>query len=563
MEKIWEWPQPVSPDVQAALSEFTLAQQQILMRRDLRSKQLVQSFFNAVDSANHDPFDLPDLKDAVDRICAAKEKDEIVVVYGDYDADGITATVLLQHALSSLGILTKRFIPDRFLQGYGLHTEALRKLLADGASLIITVDCGIRAVEQAEWARKSGLDLVITDHHEPGDKLPEAVAVVNPKRKDSQYPFRGLAGVGIAYKLAQALMQVCGRPDPEEDLDLVAIGTVADMAPLIDENRMLVSRGLALINQSPRPGLQALLPGARLEEGRITAGSIGFGIGPRLNAAGRLGEVDVAVDLLQASDLMQADVLAGILENLNRQRRQKTEEAVIRARMLLKEQSAPHVMALIVDDAFDEGIVGLVANRISDEINRPAFIGVLHGETARGSARSIPGVDINAVLAQCEEHVVRFGGHAAAAGFTVEMAKFEEFRTCLQRAVEQRLLEIDHRPRIDIDAQIAMHEVEDHGMLSFLDRLEPCGQSNPRPLLGMRKVSIASRRAVGVDGKHLKLMLPFEDHFIDAIAFRKGALADVLPTEVDVAFHLERNIYRGSEKPQLNIQEIRPAQESE
>ncbi len=495
------------------------------------------------------------MDDAVKRVLAAAESGESVVVYGDYDADGITGTVLLLEILESIGINASHYIPDRFSEGYGLHHQSITRLREKGADLIITVDCGIRSVYEVERAKESGLDIIITDHHRPGEDLPLAAAVINPKQINETYPFQSFAGVGLAYKLGQALMLTKNQDIPDGWLELVAIGTVSDLAPLLDENRYLVAKGIEQLNRTSRPGLIALMDIAGIEKGRVSANSIGFGIGPRINAAGRIDSADTAVELLRTTQMPRAYELAKELDSLNRRRQKLTADTVDEVRMIISGRDGDDVL-FAAKKGFHEGIVGLAASRIADEYYRPVIVATMKDDFTRGSARSIPGFHITEALDECSELLVQYGGHSSAAGFTVATPDVHKLQNKLNELAGQHLSESDRIPKIEIDVEVELGNL-DWELLNFIERLEPCGMGNPSPLFGSRQLIVTSYRAVGKDLQHLKLTLRQGDHFFDAIAFRQGPLVDKMPTLIDAAFNFERNIYMGYESLQLNVQEIR------
>ena len=383
------------------------------------------------------PFRLRGMNEAVERIRHAIRAWEPIAVYGDFDADGVTSTALMVQTLSALGADVRPYIPHRVDEGYGLNNGALAELKRDGVKLVITVDCGIRSVDEVAFANRLGLDMIITDHHSVGPKLPPALAVINPKRSDCDYPFRDLAGVGLAFKLAQGLLrsnlQVSIRRDltvelDESDLlDLVALGTVADLAPLLGENRSLVTRGLDRLNQPQRPGLQALMKQAGLAPGQVTASTIGFVLGPRLNAAGRMEDARLAYELLQTEDVVKAAQLAGELDRLNARRKEITAQSLEAAQAQIEANGSDGYLHLVAGEEFLAGIVGLVAGRLAEQYYRPALVVELGDLQSRGSARSIAEFDITMALDRCADAglLVKHGGHAAAAGFTVENSKID------------------------------------------------------------------------------------------------------------------------------------------
>lgn len=504
---------------------------------------------------------------ALARIRTAIKRKELIVVYGDFDADGVTSTTLLVQALRRLGANVQPYIPHRVDEGYGLNSEALLKLARKGAKLVITVDCGIRSVQEVEDGKAAGLDLIITDHHSVGSEIPDALAVINPKLDDCDYRDDMLAGVGVAYRLAEALYTAGAatvngngaKPNAEELLDLVAIGTVADLVPLNRlENRMLVRRGLAQVNRAQRPGLRALISVAGLKLGSIGAEQIGFGIGPRINAAGRLESAMLAYDLLATLDIIQADALANQLHGLNTQRQELTRAAQELVRGQLQDTtSIPLIFAS--DRNFKPGIVGLVAGRLVEEFFRPAIVMEEGQDESRASCRSIPQFDITQALDQCAALLVRHGGHAQAAGFTVRNENVEILRERLMSIAQSALDGQDLAPTLEVDMELDAAAINLDLALE-LTKLEPTGHGNPSPVFVTRNLKVQDYRTVGRDEGHLKLKLGrFNDSPLDAIGFRLGEWTQQMPPYIDLAYQLEVNEWNGARSAQLNVLDLRAA----
>lgn len=551
---------------------------QILFNRGLTRPAEIQSFLSNHYLQSRDPFKLADMDRAVDRIVRALRDNEQIAVYGDFDADGVTATVLLVEALRDLADdqrLIIPYIPDRVDEGYGLNTGALTGLRERGASLVISVDCGIRSPAEVAHAQAIGLDMIITDHHSLGPDLPAAVAVVNPKRTESNYPEQMLAGVGIAFKLAQAIRQAMPdriRSEESDLLDLVAIGTVADLAPMTGENRVLVAEGLAVLNELRRPGLAALANISGLQPGQLTAEDIGFAIGPRINAAGRLAHAYDAARLLIATNLTSAHEYARTLDELNRERQALTHKLSAMA----EERIDPAAPIIITGDPqFKSGVVGLVAGRLCERTYRPVIVMEQGEEESRGSCRSIPEFHITRALDEVADLLVRHGGHSQAAGFTIRNENLPEFTTRMTEIAEAELGRRDLRPSLAIDATLPLSQV-DWALQDTLEQLEPTGYDNPKPLLLSRSVEVVSHRAVGTGGAHLQLF------FVDAhrsesarygggrmqsgqafpaIAFRQGEWAGRLPHTVDIVYRVGVNNWQGKSNLQLVIEDIQPAGE--
>ncbi|WP_162909352.1 single-stranded-DNA-specific exonuclease RecJ [Aggregatilinea lenta] len=568
--------QPVLPrDVRMRLSTYHPVLAQVLYNRGQDTPEKARQFLDGGAGSLHNPFSMHDMPEAVARIRYAIRQGQKIAVYGDFDADGVTSTALLTQALVALGGDVKPYIPHRVDEGYGLNTDALDRLLAEHVALVITVDCGIRSVAEVQYAKDIGLDIIVTDHHSVGEEIPPADAVLNPKidarlrltegRKNG-YPEDMLAGVGVAYKLAEALLlaeEKQGRRRvglrAEDLLDLVALGTVADLAPLNRvENRELVRRGLEVLNLARRPGLYELLQVAGVEPGKITTTSIGYLLGPRINAAGRIDNAMVAYDLL-TSEMPLAGQLAQRLQELNLQRQIMTTQAVeiARARALSDGTSD---LPLIFDagDEYTSGIVGLVAGRLCEEFYRPAVVVERGEEEARGSCRSIPEFDVTAALDRCADLLVRHGGHAQAAGFTVRLENLPLLRDHLVEQARHALQGRELIPALDVDAEVPFLDLT-LSLAQELSRLEPCGASNSAPVLCTRGLRVDDYRQVGADGKHLRLVLSNGSGSLTAIAFKQGHWYDALSrgTYVDVAHHLELNTWNGETRLQLNVQDLR------
>jgi single-stranded-DNA-specific exonuclease len=574
LSKRWVVAQPAPPDHMAACSHLHPLVAQALYNRGVREAAAIQTFL-APPAQFNDPFAILDLRQAVERIRAAITAREQIVVYGDFDADGVTATALLVQTLKALGANVDAYIPHRVDEGYGLHCESLDRIAARGAQLVITVDCGIRSAKEVAYGQSLGMHMIVTDHHdiqqdEHGcDILPPALAVVNTKRQGDPYAFKGLAGVGIAFKLAQGLMRLEATdpvaPGPvmlktSDLLDLVALGTVADIAPLLDENRYLVQRGLAELNHPRRPGLIAMLAESKLPVGKVSAYSIGFVLGPRLNAAGRLASAQIGYELLTAADVLSAKVRADELGRLNRERQEKTQELVERAKERIATDGDGRYLYFLGGEAFHPGIVGLVAGRITEDLYRPSIVVEVGPTESRGSCRSIPEFNITRGLDECRELLVRHGGHAMAAGLTVKNENLPELQRRMEAIAARELAGRDLTPVIAIDAEYDLAE-RDAAFCGLLRQLEPYGEANPQPVFVSQGLEVVrdSPRLVGGDGRHLKLRVRARGSRLEweVIAFRMGAWYDGLPARIDLAYCLEVNDFNGG--LQLNAKDLRPA----
>jgi single-stranded-DNA-specific exonuclease len=457
---------------------------QILYNRGFTQAQEVGGFL-AHHWLNDDPLTLKGMAEAVARLRQAIANQELVAVYGDYDVDGVTATVVMVQALTALGARVLAYIPNRFDEGYGLNNDALADLAAQGVKVVLTVDCGIRSINEVTYGNSLGLDMIITDHHHVGDELPPALAAINPKQPGCTYPFKELAGVGLAYKLVQGLLDSTTLSENHSGLesskflDLVALGTIADLAPLYGENRKLAQAGLRQLNQSLRPGLAVLMEkiGSRSV---ISAGTIGFAIGPRLNAAGRLDSALAAYHLLMAPTEFEAIHLATQLDLQNRERQKLTQQTVDTARQAILADNARRPLYFIHHADFNPGVVGLAASRLSEEFYRPTLVAELGPHYTKGSARSIPEFHITEALDQCADLLVRYGGHAAAAGFTLENENVPAFEARLLHVAQQKLDVSALHPILTIDAEINLRGVKP-ALVEAVTALQPFGYGNPTP----------------------------------------------------------------------------------
>lgn len=559
-KKRWNILPTLPPHAEQALAAFSPLGRQLLYNRGYATEAQARAYLKAEPDFDTNPFNMLGIPAAVERIQHALNQRQPIAIYGDYDVDGVTATALLVDTLRALGGDVRGYIPNRFEEGYGLNNDALATLKDSGVELVISVDCGIRSPAEAAHARKIGLDLIITDHHHPDTDLPDALAVINPKQTGDPYPDKDLAGVGIAYKLAQALAaSLPGHTfDPASLLDLVALGTVADLAPLTGENRMLVRRGLERIRQTNRQGLFSLANVAEVDIKKITATTIGFMLGPRLNAAGRLESALAAYELLTTPNLMRAGQLAQQLNLQNRERQRLTQQIQIQAEALAISEDPNALLLFAAHEDFNAGIVGLAASRLCETYYRPAIVAERGPETTRGSCRSIQEFHITHALDQCKDLLVRHGGHAAAAGFTVKNANLPELVARLKTIAAEQLSGQDLRASLTADAEVTLHDLP-ADIMRRLSELEPTGYGNREAMLVSRAARVVYKRVVGADGKHLKLTLESSGKKFDAIAFRMGERLKDLPDQVDVMYTLETNTWNGRESLQLNVKDVKAA----
>ena len=542
---------------------------QILFNRGFENPADAQRFLYEKD-LSEDPYDMKDMAKAVARISQAIAAGESIAVYGDFDADGVTAAALMMQVLQALGGQADVYFPDREKEGYGLNTPALLSLAEQGHRLVITVDCGIRSVDEVHGARQAGLDMIITDHHTIGPEMPPALAVINPQQADCKGS-PNLAGAGVAFMLAKALLlhrwqnDRASYPDLRQSdlLDLVAIGTVADVAPLDDSlNRRLVAHGLNTINEMRRPGIKALAAIAGLNPGQIKASHIGFVLGPRINAAGRLADARLAYDLLAAASIDEALAYAQKLDDaqklhkINQKRRELTHQAEIAIREQVKDaENLPLIFA--GDENFHPGIVGLVAGRLAEDYYRPAVVFQRGDEQSRASCRSIPEFNIAHALDECADLLVRHGGHAMAAGFTVDNRNIDKLHEQLAQFAAATFDGQNLRPTLRIDQELDLDDLR-ADLLESIEILEPTGQKNPAAIFMSQGLKILNCRTVGKDDKHLKLKFGRHGQApIDAIGFGLGDWAKKLPSSIDAAYHLEMNEWNGNRRLQMRLLDIR------
>ncbi len=527
----------------------------ILSSRGIRGKQEAREYLRC-DTPMPDPFLMTDMDLAAGRVGLAMTRGERIAVFGDYDVDGITSTCLLTAFLRQHGADVVSYIPGRLEEGYGLNPIAIHQLHGQGVNLIITVDCGITAVAEAELCKELGIDLVITDHHECKDILPDAIAIVDPHRPDGGYPHKTLSGVGVAFKLAAAL---CGSQEEvlRDYADMVCLGTVADVMPLQGENRVFVARGLENLQHTTRPGMAALMKECGCTPESVTATTIGYMLAPRINAAGRMGQIDLAVELFLTGDEYRAEYLARELCELNRQRQAVESEIYDQAVSMLPVGKSPDAIVL-ADESWHQGVVGIVASRMAEEFCCPAFLVCLDGEHGKASSRSFGGFNLFAALTTLSPLLESYGGHELAAGFTINRSNIVEFREQMCQLASSFYSDAVARTQIDIDCAIPPELLTLKGIES-LNSLEPCGNGCPKPVLMMEKLTVDRVSLIG-NGRHTRLRLKQGYHVINAIYFSATPeTASIQPGDVvDVAFHPQINEFRGEKSVQMNVLDIRP-----
>lgn len=570
IQKRWRVAPPIPAELLSQFKGYSPIMAQVLYNRGIQTLADIEHFFYDKDIAV-DPFVFKDMRKAIDRITKAVKSSEKIAVYGDFDADGVTATTLMMQVLKALKADATAYIPHRVDEGYGLNVEALEKLAADGAKLVITVDCGIRSIEEVHAGNAAGLDIIITDHHSIGHEIPSAYAVVNPQQEDCPGD-SNLAGVGVAFMVARALLLDGWRRNGSGDkrpyerlveqlLDLVAIGTVADIMPLNSPlNRRLVRRGLEVIRRAERPGIKALIEVSGIRTEQITASTIGFVLGPRINAAGRLDHAMTAYELLSARNYKHALEYAEQLQTLNQKRQSLTREAQIRIQgMIEAEEQLFGNLIFAADQAVSPGIVGLVAGRLTEAYYRPAIILDQGPEESHASCRSIPEFHITQALDGCADLLIRHGGHAQAAGFTVRNQNIDTLRQRLQQKADEILTGLELIPVLDIDVELALRDLNEE-LVQELGVLEPTGHKNEMPIFLSRRLRVHEYRTVGTDNQHLKLIIAADGaNPIDCIGFRLGIWADNMPELIDAVYHLEINEWQGRRNLQLNLKDLRPS----
>ncbi|MDX9986176.1 MAG: single-stranded-DNA-specific exonuclease RecJ, partial [Dehalococcoidales bacterium] len=548
---------PVAPaGFMAGENGFSPIVKQIFFNRGLEDSRSIAAFIEGGEALSHDPYLMPDIRQAISRIYQALLSGEKMAVYGDFDADGITGTVLLVQAIQKLGGAVHPYIPHRLNEGHGINRTALNELHDLGVTLIITTDCGISAIAETRQAKRKGIDIIITDHHNPQDEIPAAVAAVNPKRLDSEYPFRELSGVGVSYKFVQALYDSIGKSEEVADfLDLVALGTIADMMPLVGENRYLVKKGLEKINSNPRLGIRMMMEFAGLSQGKITAEDVSWALAPRLNAAGRLEHALGGYNLLVTEDWKEAHRLAAKLEEQNLERQKMTVKACSHAKaQILAEE--PGSLLVAHADEYPAGIIGLVAGRISNEFYRPTIVVKTGQKVSQGSCRSIVEFDIISAINSLSGLLSRYGGHPQAAGFSLKTSNLCLFLHEMDLIAREKLEGLDLKPSLEIDAEVGLNEIGGKAYQA-ISKLAPFGKGNPVPILASRGVEVIKCRQMGSTGKHLRLQVRHCGAVWDAVAFGQGDNFEDIKSRMDIAFNLEQDEWMGETRLRLKLLDMK------
>ena len=534
----------------------------LLSLRGVDTFDKARTFFRPSLSLIHDPSLMKDMEAASARLCKAIRNREKVVVYGDYDVDGTTATALMIIFLERFGLEPLYYIPHRFKEGYGISPDGIQFAEEHGADLIVSVDCGITAVEEAKLIREKGMELVICDHHTVGGAIPDAVAVLDPKRPDCTYPFDGLSGAGVAFKLVQATTHRLGLTEKiyAPLLDLVAVSIASDIVPIVDENRILMRYGLEILNTNPRAGLNELMSVIKMEKGQISASSIVFSLGPRINAAGRMGDAAKAVDLMMASDPKEAQKLAKQLEEINKDRRHTDMKTTRQATQMVESgHDLENLSSMVLHHPdWHLGVIGIVASRLVDHFGRPAVMLSTVDGKIKGSARSIKGFNIYNALKKCDEFLEQFGGHEFAAGLTLKKDALEPFRKRLDEIAGAMLEQSDFKPELEIDDRLQIDKI-DGKFWKLLHQFEPFGPGNRQPVFVAEGVQIKSPSIVGKDHLRVKIQQG-SSHIFDAIGFNLGGYLDLVKDSsrpLSIAYQIQENHWMGRRSLQLRLKDIK------
>lgn len=559
MNKKWEINEADDILISKISDEFNVSRlvANIIANKGLKDSHEIEVFLHPRRSDFHDPFLMPDMEIATNRIIKAIKNNEKVAIYGDYDVDGITSSTVLKRFLKDRGLETDVYIPNRLHEGYGLNEEAIREISEKKYTLIVTVDCGITGNKEIELANSLGIETVVTDHHEPAEELPKALAVVNCKRKDNKYPFNGLAGVGVAFKLIQAISIRLGIKEEEylKYLDIVCVGTISDIVPLVDENRTISKLGLRLVKQTKNIGLKVLLDSIGYQ--KIDSNTISFGVAPRINACGRMGHEKEALELFLTNNIEEAKKITQNLNQYNLERQEIEKRIFDEAQAMMQnpeEQKQPCIV--LGGENWHHGVIGIVSSKITDMYFKPSILLCFEDNLAKGSGRSVPGFDLHEALEKCGTHIKQFGGHSMAVGITIEKDNFAKFKEELEE-YGTRMKVASIVPVIKIDEKVQLQDVGIKD-IKDLELLEPFGEGNKMPLFQISNLKIESIRALS-DGKHLKMTLKDDNKFIDTIGFNMGNLSSEYPigTKIDIVGNLEINNYKGMENIQINLKDIR------
>ena len=559
MNKKWQLNEVNDELADKIANEFNISKivASIIANKGLKNNNEIEVFLHPRRGDFHDPFLMPDMDKAVARIIQAIDNKEKVAIYGDYDVDGITSSTVLHRFLEERGLHTDIYIPNRLNEGYGLNKKEIEAIAETKHTLIITVDCGITGYDEIEYAKTFGIDTVVTDHHEPPEKLPDAIAVVDCKRKDNKYPFNGLAGVGVAFKLTQALAIKLNLPEESylKYLDIVCVGTISDIVPLVDENRTISKLGLRLVKQTRNIGLKVLLESIGYK--KIDSNTISFGIAPRINACGRMGHEKEALKLFLTNNIEEAKQITQKLNEYNLQRQEIEKRIFDEAQELMQNPEEQKLPCIVLrKENWHHGVIGIVSSKITDMYFKPSILMCIEeGNIAKGSGRSIPGFDIHEALENCKENIKQFGGHSMAIGITIDNDKFDDFKNQIEEYAESKQIS-EIVPVLNIDEKVQLKNIN-LSDIKDLELLEPFGEANKSPIFQINNLKIESIRTL-TQGKHLKLDVKEENTRFSAIGFNLGNLANDYKIEdkVNIAGFLEINSFNGMDSIQINIKDI-------
>ncbi len=559
MNKKWQLNEVNDELADKIANEFNISKivASIIANKGLKNNNEIEVFLHPRRGDFHDPFLMPDMDKAVARIIQAIDNKEKVAIYGDYDVDGITSSTVLHRFLEERGLHTDIYIPNRLNEGYGLNKKEIEAIAETKHTLIITVDCGITGYDEIEYAKTFGIDTVVTDHHEPPEKLPDAIAVVDCKRKDNKYPFNGLAGVGVAFKLTQALAIKLNLPEESylKYLDIVCVGTISDIVPLVDENRTISKLGLRLVKQTRNIGLKVLLESIGYK--KIDSNTISFGIAPRINACGRMGHEKEALKLFLTNNIEEAKQITQKLNEYNLQRQEIEKRIFDEAQELMQNPEEQKLPCIVLrKENWHHGVIGIVSSKITDMYFKPSILMCIEeGNIAKGSGRSIPGFDIHEALENCKENIKQFGGHSMAIGITIDNDKFDDFKKQIEEYAENKQIS-EIVPVLNIDEKVQLKNIN-LSDIKDLELLEPFGEANKSPIFQINNLKIESIRTL-TQGKHLKLDVKEENTRFSAIGFNLGNLANDYKIEdkVNIAGFLEINSFNGMDSIQINIKDI-------
>ena len=558
MNKKWEFYEKDEESIKKIQDEFQISRilATIIYNKNLKTTKKIDVFLNPTRNDFHDPYLMPDMEVAVDRIIKAIENQEKVIIYGDYDVDGITSITVLKKFLADRGLYVDEYIPNRLDEGYGLNKTAIEKIVNEKYQLMITVDCGISGIEEIEYANSLGLETIVTDHHETGEILPNAIAVVDAKRKDNKYPFNQLAGVGVVFKVIQAIGLRYNLEEKEylKYLDLVCVGTISDIVPLVDENRVIAKLGLKLVEVTRNLGLKTLLN--QIGYKKIDSAAISFGVAPRINACGRMGHEKDALKLFLTENIVEATSISKTLNEYNKQRQDTEKRIVEEVLAKIEKEEKDKSCIVLADEKWHHGVIGIVASKVTEMYYKPSILICFEENEGKGSGRSVPGFDLHEALTNCDKYIDRFGGHAMAIGISVNKDNFDKFKKDFEDYTDKTNIK-ELIPIIKVDETISMKDMNVN-IVKEIAKLEPFGEANKMPIFMYKNLRINSIRALS-EGKHLKLTLKDDNLVIEAIGFNMGYLVDeyLLGDKIDVVGCLEINSFNGRESVQINLKDIR------